>query len=82
MGNDQWELVAELHGMQYAHCCHTACSIKKKSYRLANSQPGTGNPNMPSTTLMAKEICEAINVEVGVTLSLNFLYISWTCSRE
>jgi hypothetical protein len=29
-------------------------------------QPGTGNPNIPPTTLMAKEIREAINVRGGV----------------
>jgi hypothetical protein len=39
----------------------------KTMYKLASSQSGTGNLITPPTTLMAKEICEAINVKAGVT---------------
>jgi hypothetical protein len=30
LGNDSWQLVADLHAIQYAHCDRTALSIKKK----------------------------------------------------
>jgi hypothetical protein len=59
--------VAGLHAIQYAHCDRTANSIKKKHHKLANEQPSSGNPTMPQTTFLAKEIKEAINVIAGVT---------------
>jgi hypothetical protein len=60
--------VADLHAIiQYAHCDRTANSIKKKYLKLANEQPSSGNPTMPQTTLLAKELKEAINVKAGVT---------------
>ena len=42
IGNDQWELVAELHSMRYAVCGRTADSIKWKFASLASTQPTTG----------------------------------------
>jgi hypothetical protein len=39
-------------------------SIKK--IKLANEQPSSGNPTMPQSTLLAKEIKEAINIKAGV----------------
>jgi hypothetical protein len=67
IGNDQWELVAELHSMHYAVCGRTADSIKWKFASLASTQPTTGNPTMPRPVLMAKETCEAINKRAGIT---------------
>ena len=66
-GNNQWELVADLHSVHFACCNRSGESIKKKFYKLANSQPRTGNPSMSPEILMAKEIKEAINVKAGVT---------------
>jgi hypothetical protein len=66
IGNEHWELVADLHAIQYAHCSRNADSIKKKFYKLANQQPGTGNPNIPPTVAMAKEIRETINSKAGI----------------
>ncbi len=66
-GNDQWELVADLHSVHFACCNRSGESIKKKIYKLANSQPRTGNPYMSPEILRAKEIKEAINVKAGVT---------------
>ena len=51
MGNEQWELVADLHSVNFA----------------ANSQPRTGNPSISQEARLAKEIKEAINVKAGVT---------------
>jgi hypothetical protein len=67
IGNDQWELVAELHSMCYAVCGRTADSIKQKFASLSSTQPTTGNPTMPCPVLMANEICEAINKRAGIT---------------
>jgi hypothetical protein len=67
LGNDSWQLVADLHAIQYAHCDRTALSIKKKYLKLANEQPSSGNPTMAQSTLLAKEIKEAINIKAGVT---------------
>jgi hypothetical protein len=39
----------------------------KKYLKLANEQPSSGNPTMPQSTLLAKEIKEAINIKAGVT---------------
>ncbi len=58
--------MADLHAIQYANCSRTADSIKKKFYKLANQQPGTGNPNIPPIVAMAKEIREYINSKAGV----------------
>ncbi len=51
MGNEQWELVADLHSVNFA----------------ANSQPRTGNPSISQEARLAKEIKEAINVKARVT---------------
>jgi len=40
---------------------------QKKIYQLANKQPTTGNPNIPSSVALAKEIREEINAKVGDT---------------
>jgi hypothetical protein len=40
---------------------------KKKFYQLANKQPTTGNPNIPPSVALAKEIREEINAKAGVT---------------
>jgi hypothetical protein len=66
-GNEQWELVADLHSVHFANCNRSGDSIKKKFYKLANAQPKTGNPSISQETRMAKEIKEAINVKAGVT---------------
>jgi len=42
-------------------------SIQRKYLKLANEQPGSGNPTMSRVTLLAKEIKEAINVKAGVS---------------
>jgi hypothetical protein len=67
IGNDQWELVAELHGMKYTTNPRNAESIKRKFYSLANQQPGSGDPTPPPTVALAKQIREAINTKAGVT---------------
>jgi len=66
-GNDMWELVAQLHGNYFPDCNRNAVSIKKKFYQLANKQPTTGNPNIPPSVALAKEIREDINLKAGVT---------------
>jgi hypothetical protein len=62
-----WELVAQLHGNYFPDCNRNAVSIKKKFYQLANKQPTTGNPNIPPSVALAKEIREDINLKAGVT---------------
>jgi hypothetical protein len=66
-GNGMWELVAQLHGNYFPDCNRNAVSIKKKFYQLANKQPTTGNPNIPPSVALAKEIREEINAKAGVT---------------
>jgi hypothetical protein len=66
IGNNQWELVAQLHGVQFSHCSRTADSIKWKFSSLANQQPCTGDPSIPPLVKLAKEIREVINVKAGV----------------
>jgi len=66
-GNGMWELVAQLHGNYFPDCNQNAVSIKKKFYQLANKQPTTGNPNIPPSVALAKEIREEINTKAGVT---------------
>jgi len=66
-GNDMWELVAQLHGNYFPDCNRNAVSIKKKFYQLANKQPTKGNPNIPPSVALAKEIREEINTKAGVT---------------
>jgi hypothetical protein len=66
-GNDMWELVAQLHGNYFPDCNQNAVSIKKKIYQLANKLPTTGNPNIPPSVALAKEIREEINTKAGVT---------------
>jgi len=67
IGNEQWQMVAELHGNQYSHCNRTTESIRCKFSALANVQPGSGNPTIPPLILRAKQIREAINIKAGVT---------------
>ena len=67
IGNEQWQMVAELHGNQYSHCNRTAESIRRKFSALANVQPGSGNPTVPPLILRAKQIRKAINFKAGVT---------------
>ena len=66
-GNDMWELVAQLHANYFPDCNRNAVSIKKIFYQLANKQPTTGNPTIPPSVTLAKEIREDINVKAGVT---------------
>jgi len=56
IGNDQWELMSELHSMHYAHCGQTVEFIKRKFSALASMAPGCGNPTMPPALALAKEI--------------------------
>jgi hypothetical protein len=67
IGNDQWKLVAELHGIQFPQCSRTAFSIHWKFSNPANQQPGTGDPSIPPLVAMAKETREVINVKAGVS---------------
>jgi len=67
IGHDMWDMVAQLHAINYAHCQRDGKSIKKKYLRLANEKPGTGNPTMPEATRLAKEIKLAIDLKVGNT---------------
>jgi hypothetical protein len=67
IGNNSWELVAELHSNRYAVCGRTAESIKRKFSSLASTQPSTGNPAVPRPVAMAKEIREAIDQRAGIT---------------
>jgi hypothetical protein len=67
IGNEQWQMVAELHGNQYSHCNRTAESIRHKFSALANVQPSSGNPTIPPLILQANQIREAINFKAGVT---------------
>jgi len=62
-----WEMVAQLHAINYGHCQRNAKSIKTKYLRLSNEKPSTGNPNMPQATCLAKEIKIAIDLKVGNT---------------
>jgi hypothetical protein len=67
IGNNSWELVAELHSNRYGVCGRTAESIKRKFSSLASTQPSSGNPTMPHPVAMAKEIREAIDHRAGLT---------------
>jgi hypothetical protein len=67
IGNDQWELVAELHNICYARCTRTVDSIKRKLCSLADRVPKTGNPSLPPHVALAKESHEAINIKADVT---------------
>jgi hypothetical protein len=60
-------IVTDLHAMNFQHCNHDTKSIQRKYLKLANEQPGSGNPSMSRVTLFAKKIKEAINVKVGIT---------------
>jgi flagellar biosynthesis GTPase FlhF len=61
-----WQMVAELHALNFPHCNRDAKSLQRKYLKHANEQPGSGNPSMSRATLLAKEIKEAINVKAGV----------------
>jgi len=67
IGNEHWEVVAELHSNRYAVCGRTAESIKRKFSSLASTQPSSGNPTMPPAVALAKEIREAISHRAGIT---------------
>jgi len=67
IGNDHWEVVAELHSNRYAVCGRTAESIRRKFASLASTQPSSGNPTMPPAVALAKEIREAISHRAGIT---------------
>jgi flagellar biosynthesis GTPase FlhF len=62
-----WQVVADVHAMNFPHSNRDAKSLQRKYLKLANEQPGSGNPTMSRPTLLAKEIKEAINVKAGVT---------------
>jgi len=66
IGNDHWEIVADLHSNSYADCGRTVESIKRKFSSLASTQPGSGNPTMPPAVATAKEIRELINAKAGI----------------
>jgi hypothetical protein len=51
------------------HTAPIVLILSKKIYKLANQQPGTGNPNISPTVAMANEIREAINVRGGVNVA-------------
>jgi len=67
IGNEHWEVVAELHSNRYAVCSWTSESIKRKFSSLASTQPSSGNPTMPPAVALAKEIRETINHRAGIT---------------
>jgi len=67
IGPEMWEMVAQLHSINYSHCQRDGKSLKTKYLRLANEKPSTGNPNMSPATLLAKEIKLAIDLKVGNT---------------
>jgi hypothetical protein len=67
LGREMWQVVANLHAINFPHCHHNATSIQRKYLKLANEQPGSGNPTMSRVTLLAKEVKEAINVKAGVS---------------
>jgi hypothetical protein len=67
IGNEHWEVVAELHSNRYAVCSWTSESIKRKFSSLASTQPSSGNPTMPPAVALAKEIREAISHRAGIT---------------
>jgi hypothetical protein len=67
IGQDMWEMVARLHAMNYPQHQRDGKSIKTKYLCLANEKPSTGNPNMPESTRLAKEIKQAIDLKVGNT---------------
>jgi hypothetical protein len=67
IGNEHWEVVAELHSNRYAVCGRTAESIRRKFSSLASTQPSSGNPTMPPAVALAKEIREAISHRAGIT---------------
>jgi hypothetical protein len=73
IGNDHWEVGAELHSNCYAVCGWTAESIKRKFSSLASTQPSNGNPTMPPAVALAKEICEAINHRAGMFKAISSL---------
>ncbi len=65
--------MADLHSVHVACFNHSSESIKKKSFKLANSQPRTGNPSMSPEILRAKEIKVVINIKAGLKpTSLSF----------
>jgi len=67
IGQDMWEMVARLHAINYPQHQRDGKSIKTKYLRLANEKPSTGNPIMPESTRLAKEIKQAIDLKVGNT---------------
>jgi hypothetical protein len=67
LGREMWQLVANLHATNFPHCCRNATSIQRKYLKLANEQPGSGNPTISRVTFLAKEIKEATNVKAGVS---------------
>jgi hypothetical protein len=67
IGNDQWELVSELHSMNYTTNPWNAESIWRKFYSLANQQPGSGDRTLPPMVALVKQIRAAMNVKAGVT---------------
>jgi hypothetical protein len=66
-GNYMWELVAQLHANYFPDCNRNAVSIKKILPTYASKQPTTGNPTIPPSVALAKEIREDINAKAGVT---------------
>lgn len=67
IGRDQWELVVELHGINFPMQSRTVESMKHKFSTLANQQPGMDDPNIPPHVAKAKEIREAINFKARVS---------------
>lgn len=67
IGNGQWELVAELHGLQHGHNANTVESIRRMFYSMKNQQTGTGDLTLPPMIALSKQIREAINVKDRVT---------------
>jgi hypothetical protein len=62
-----WELVAQLHANYFPDCNRNAVSIKKILPTYASKQPTTGNPTIPPSVALTKEIREDINAKAGVT---------------
>jgi len=59
---------AAIHAINYPQHQRDGKSIKTKYLRLANEKPSTGNPIMPESTRLAKEIKQAIDLKVGNTI--------------
>jgi hypothetical protein len=66
LDSDMWQMVSELHAMNFLHRNHDTKSIQWRYSKLVHEQPDMGKPSMSQPTLLAKAIKEAINIKAGV----------------